>query len=167
MHRISRLRRCNCWSAPLLFADGIDRFTHGVAKMTCTLDKISTMCKFELLHVKTNKVACAPSEDSDQPGHPPSLIRVFTCAQRVAQDPNFLQADSEDTDQTGQMPKLIWVFARRTCHFVGFVMRWLICCFTLYLNLTHISLASHFWDIGKQCRPRSDATEQEYLFEID
>ena len=24
-------------------------------------------------------------------------------------------------------------------------------------NLTHISLASHFWDMGKQCRPRSDA----------
>ena len=23
---------------------------------------------------KTNKMACAPSEDSDQPGHPPSLI---------------------------------------------------------------------------------------------
>ena len=29
-------------------------------------------------HDKTNKMACAPSEDSDQPGHPPSLIRVFT-----------------------------------------------------------------------------------------
>ena len=26
---------------------------------------------------KTNKMAGAPSEDSDQPGHPPSLIRVF------------------------------------------------------------------------------------------
>ena len=25
------------------------------------------------------------------------------------------------------MPRLIWVFAERTCHFVGFVMRWLIC----------------------------------------
>ena len=28
-------------------------------------------------HDKTNKMVCAPSEDSDQPGHPPSLIRVF------------------------------------------------------------------------------------------
>ena len=28
-------------------------------------------------HDKTNKMACAPSEDSDQPGHPPSLIRIF------------------------------------------------------------------------------------------
>ena len=26
---------------------------------------------------KTNKMACAPSEDSDKPEHPPSLIRVF------------------------------------------------------------------------------------------
>ena len=26
--------------------------------------------------------------------------------------------------------------------------------------LTHICLASHFWDIGKQCRPRSDAAER-------
>ena len=29
-------------------------------------------------HDKTNKMACAPSEDSSQPGHLPSLIRVFT-----------------------------------------------------------------------------------------
>ena len=28
-------------------------------------------------HDKTNKMACAPSKDSDQPGHLPSLIRVF------------------------------------------------------------------------------------------
>ena len=28
-------------------------------------------------HDKTNEVACAPSEDSDQPGHPLSLSRVF------------------------------------------------------------------------------------------
>ena len=26
---------------------------------------------------KTKKMACVPSEDSDQPGHPTSLIRVF------------------------------------------------------------------------------------------
>ena len=29
-------------------------------------------------HDKTNKMTCAPSEDSDQPEHSPSLIRVFT-----------------------------------------------------------------------------------------
>ena len=40
----------------------------------------------------------------------------------------FHQADSEDSDQTGRMPRLIRVFAGRKVHFVGFVMRWLICC---------------------------------------
>ena len=28
-------------------------------------------------HDKTNQITTAPSKDSDQPGHPPSLIRVF------------------------------------------------------------------------------------------
>ena len=32
---------------------------------------------FEPPHDKTNKMMCAPSKDSDQPGHPPSLI-IFT-----------------------------------------------------------------------------------------
>ena len=46
---------------------------------------------------------------------------------------------SEDSDQTGWMPRLIWVFAGCTCHFVGFVVRWLIrtychICFGIVLN---------------------------------
>ena len=36
----------------------------------------SSCLRFELPHGKTNKVACALSEDSDQPGHPPSLISL-------------------------------------------------------------------------------------------
>ena len=36
------------------------------------------------------------------------------CAQWVAKDPSFLNADSEDSDQTGRRPRLIWVFAVRT-----------------------------------------------------
>ena len=31
---------------------------------------------FEPVHVKTNEMTCAHSKDSDQPGHPPSVIRV-------------------------------------------------------------------------------------------
>ena len=46
-------------------------------------------------------------------------------AQWVSKDRSFLHADSEDSDQTGRMPSLIWVFAGRTCHFVGFLVRWL------------------------------------------
>ena len=32
---------------------------------------------FKPLRDKTDKMACAPNDDSDQPGHPPGLIRVF------------------------------------------------------------------------------------------
>ena len=54
---------------------------------------------YEPQYYKTNKMTCAPSEDSDQPGHLPS--------QWVAEDPMFLHADSEDSDQTRRMSRLI------------------------------------------------------------
>ena len=77
-------------------------------------------------HDKTNRMICVPSEDSVQPGHPPSQIRVFTGTQWVAEDPMFLHVDDKDSDQTGRMPRLIWVFAGHTYHIDGFVMRRLI-----------------------------------------
>ena len=49
---------------------------------------------------------CAPCDDSDQPGHLPSLIRVFAVC-LMAEDPRFLHAGSEDSDQTAWMPRLI------------------------------------------------------------
>ena len=56
---------------------------------------------------KNQQSGCAPSEDSDQPGYPPSLIRVFAVRALGAKDPHFLQADSEISDQTERMPRLI------------------------------------------------------------
>ena len=40
--------------------------------------------RIEPPHDKTNKMACAPSEDLDQPGHLPSLIRVFAVRMKKA-----------------------------------------------------------------------------------
>ena len=40
--------------------------------------------RFEPPRDKTNKVACAPSEDFGQPGHLPSLIRVFPVRMKKA-----------------------------------------------------------------------------------
>ena len=39
-------------------------------------------------HDKTNNMACAPSEDSAQPGHPPCLIRVFAVPFMRSSGPN-------------------------------------------------------------------------------
>ena len=66
--------------------------------------------KNEPQHDKTNKITCAPSENSDKPGHLPSLIRVFAVPSMGSLGPNVFHVDSKDSDQTGQMPGLIWVF---------------------------------------------------------
>ena len=82
---------------------------------------------------------CAPNEVSDQPGHPPSLNKVFAVRmekpwvlsyplsgqRRLWSDGRGCTGWSESSlaDQTGQMPRLIWVFAGRTGHFIGFVVR--------------------------------------------
>ena len=49
----------------------------------------------------------APSEDSDQPGHTPSLIRIFAVHMKKALVLSYPLSASEDSDQTGQMPRLI------------------------------------------------------------
>ena len=44
---------------------------------------------FESSHDKTNKMTFVPSEDSDQPEHPPSLISVFAVRSMGSFGPNF------------------------------------------------------------------------------
>ena len=67
----------------------------------CKLNSLSIYCKyiniFESRHDKTNNVTVRPVK-TDQPGHPPSLIRVFAVRSMGAKDSRFLHADSEDSD---------------------------------------------------------------------
>ena len=70
---------------------------------------------------------CAPSEDSDQPGHPPSLIRVFAVRMKKAWVLSYpLSAQqrrwSDWADAQADL-SLRWAHT----HFVGFVMSWLSC----------------------------------------
>ena len=73
--------------------------------------------KYEPPHDKTNKMACAPSEDLDQTGSlgirpvwSESLLSTWTKLGSLATH----WAHSKDSDQTGWMPRLIWVFTGRT-----------------------------------------------------
>ena len=45
---------------------------------------VRTVYAYEPPHDKTNITAYAPSDDSDQHGHPPSLIRVFAVRMKKA-----------------------------------------------------------------------------------
>ena len=74
-------------------------------------------------HDKINKMAYAPSEDSDQPGRPPSLIRVFAVRMKkawVLSYPLSVQQRlwSDWADAQADL-SLRWAHS----HFVGFVMR--------------------------------------------
>ena len=86
-----------------------------IRKVTQYTLKISLKNMYSLLstcneppHDKTNKMACAPSEDSDQPGHPHSLIRFFTVCMKKHWFLSYLLSHSKDSDQTGhRKPRLI------------------------------------------------------------
>ena len=103
-------------------------------------------------HDKTNKIACAPSEESDQPGHPPSLIRVFAVRMKKTWVYGYPLSTQRRLIRLG------------ICHFVGFVIRPLNCLcwghmpFCRFCNgLTHIWTASSEFDtfsLGEQRRFR-------------
>ena len=59
---------------------------------------------------KINKMACASSEDSDQPLHPPSLISLRRPHEESV-GPLLPIERTLKTDQTGRMPMLIRIFA--------------------------------------------------------
>ena len=64
-----------------------DRFSRDVAQIEVAILMgmiVGIVYSYEPPHDKTNKVACAPSEYSDQPGHPPSLISVFAVRMKKA-----------------------------------------------------------------------------------
>ena len=72
-------------------------------KCICAAYLDSKKKHFEPPHDKTNKMTFVPSEDSDQPGHPPSLIRVIDVRSMGSLGPNF----GSDSDQTGWKTRLI------------------------------------------------------------
>ena len=75
------------------------------------------MGSYQPPHDKTNKMACAPSEDSDQPGRLPSLISL-RCPHEETLGPQLPIEGTAKTDQTGRMP----VLSESVLHFVGFIM---------------------------------------------
>ena len=80
---------------------------------------------YEPPHDKTNKMS-APSKDSDQPGRPPSLIRVFAVRMKkawVLSYPLSTQWRLRSHWANAQADLSLWW---THSHFVGFVILWLI-----------------------------------------
>ena len=109
---------------------GLEKFSYNANEWIPTQKNLSDIVEYALImlwrekeeqitneprHDKTDKMSVRPpSEDSDQPGHPPSLIRVFAVRMKNAWSLATHWVHCEDSGQTGWMPRLIWVFAGRT-----------------------------------------------------
>ena len=94
--------------------------------------------KIEPRHDKTKKMICAPSEDSDQPVHPPSLIRVSVVRLKqnwVLSYPLSAQRRlwSDWADAQADL-RLIWVFARHKGQNAS----------SSSLHMQHIYISLHF-----------------------
>ena len=62
-----------------------------------------------------------PGKDPDQPGHPPSRIRVFSAFLDKVWVLSCSYGHSADWSDWG-MARLTRVFSGSTCHFIGFIM---------------------------------------------
>ena len=82
---------------------------------------------FEPQNGKTNKMTCAPSEDSDQPGHPPSLISVFTVRSVGSEGPKLSSCGQRRLCPDWADAKADLSLRCAHSHFVGFLVRRLIC----------------------------------------
>ena len=97
-------------------------------------------------HHKTNKMICAPSEDSDQPGHPPSLIRGFAVRMKKDWVLNSYPLSAQrrlwwDWADAQVDLSLRWAHS----HFAGFVMRRLnsACLLVTLHSIVSVSFPTH------------------------
>ena len=63
--------------------------TNGDISKSASGEQDNTSQVFEPQHDKTNKMTCVPSKNSDQPGHPPTLISL-RCPHEEALGPLLL-----------------------------------------------------------------------------
>ena len=129
VHSMCGNKRLLSFSVPVVGCDTADSILHYYVYLWATT-------------WRNQQTECAPSEDSDQPGHPPSLIKVFAVRIQKAWVLSFpLSAQrrlwSDWADAQADL-SLRWAHS----HFVGFVMSRLILClqYMLYGQAVHFTL---------------------------
>ena len=99
-------------------------------------------CVIQPPNDKTNKMACAPSEDSDQPGHPPVWSKTSLSAWRKLGSLATQWAHSEDWSDWADAQADLSLHWAHT-HFVGFVMRPLNCGTPWRVNIVSSKYQEH------------------------
>ena len=98
----------------LLWGDSFTEWNH--IKSCYTGISAITQSNQMVTNTQNNKMACAPSKDSDQPGHPPppSLIRVFAVRMKKAWVLSYPLSTQRRLIRLGVCPRSTWVFTGRT-----------------------------------------------------
>ena len=112
--------------------------------LSCTLAGFLNISVIWATTWQNQQNECAPSEDWDQPGHPPSLIRIFAVRMKKAWVLSYPLSAQRRFGSDWADLSLRWAHT----HFVGFVMSWLNClcaihvfqCVKLYTGTRHICL---------------------------
>ena len=123
---------CNwaAWFEPYLVANPKDRFSRDTAHVFCKFCCATSSMVFQeisRLMTKPTKWRVRPAQTQISLGMRPVWSESSLSAWRKLRSLATHWAHSKDSDQTGWMPRLIWVSTVCTGHFVGFVVRHLIC----------------------------------------
>ena len=73
-------------------------------------------------HDKTNQMACAPSEYSNQPGHPPSLISLYSALSEKLKTQAFFKRTGKTLIRLGGCPG--WSESLLSAHAILLVLSW-------------------------------------------
>ena len=129
--KIRKIRtRKNCYNYPKIWTIWLDhRVTKCIQTMQTEWQRSDWATSWQ-----NQQNECAPSEDSDQPGHPPSLIKVYAVHMKKVWVLSYpIWAHSEDWSNWADAQAdlcLCWVHT----HFVGFVVSWLRLVWTVCLK---------------------------------
>ena len=99
----------------------LDRTCRGSISSSYSLKESYNFKRNEPPHDKTNKMTCAPSEDSEQPGHLPNLIRVFAMRSMGSLGPKISSCEQRRLIRLGVCPG--YSESSMGAHFAGFVVR--------------------------------------------
>ena len=112
------------------------------------------------MHDKTSRMTCVPSEDSDQPGHLPSLIRVFAVRMKKAWDLSYrfspqrrlwsdwADAQADLSSRWAHMPfcwfchevaQILFVSKKKSTVIVACIHILTITVFSMYINKNYIA----------------------------
>ena len=112
---------------------------------------------FDPQHDKTNKMICAPSDDSDQPGHPPSMISLHCALNGKLRTHGFFMRTAKIMIRLGRCPG--WSESSLGAHVILLVL--------LYAGSFHSIKVLNLWYPNDPYDPPKFSDRQDWANSVD